>query len=279
MTLICHLTTKDAWVAAAWSGEYRDLSLRTEGFIHASTPEQTVATANRYYARRTDLVLLAIDTERLVSELRWEKSPSVGEEFPHIYGPLNVDAVTQALEFRPTEDGIFVALPHGLIREGYDGSLWVRAENHDGSNHWAHPALFGRTEKGFVQTRTGLATVVARENGAFTSNWSTRGHYWLDRWYNVIRLQNANGGLDGYYCNIARPLPFDGKTVRYVDLQLDVRVFIGSDGGLAWRLLDEDEFEAAREHYRYDDELVRRCYEAVDQIAAAVKAREFPFNE
>jgi uncharacterized protein (DUF952 family)/protein associated with RNAse G/E len=279
LSLICHITTKAAWVDAVWAEDYRDPTLGTEGFIHASTPEQVVATANRYYGGRTDLALLCIDTERLTSELRWEMVPSVGQDFPHLYGPLNLDAVTQALEFRPDEHGIFVSLPPGLERENYGDSIWLRAENHDGSFHWAHPALFGRVEEGFVQTRTGQATVVARESGPFVSNWSTRGHYWLNRWFNVIRLQNPNGQLDGYYCNIARPLPFDGKTVRYVDLQLDVRVFVGSDGGLAWRLLDEDEFEAAREHYGYDDELVSRCYEAVEEIVAMVKAREFPFNE
>jgi uncharacterized protein (DUF952 family)/protein associated with RNAse G/E len=278
VTLICHLTTKDAWVEAVHTKDYRHPSLKAEGFIHASTPDQTVATANRYYGGRTDLALVCIDTDRLASELRWEAAPSVGQEFPHIYGPLNLDAVTQALEFRPDEHGIFMTLPGGLDQEHYADSLWLRAENHDGSFHWAHPALFGRVEEGFVQTRTGYATVVARESGAFTSNWSTRGHYWLNRWFNVIRLQNPDGHLDGYYCNIARPLPFDGKTVRYVDLQLDVRVFTGSDGGLAWRLLDEDEFEAAREHYNYDTELVDRSYEAVEEIIAMVKAREFPFD-
>jgi uncharacterized protein (DUF952 family)/protein associated with RNAse G/E len=277
MTLICHLTSKDAWVDAVWKRDYRDPSLEKEGFIHTSTPEQVVATANRYYAGRDDLVLLSIDSERLSSELRWEMAASVGQEFPHIYGPLNLDAVTQALELRPADDGRFVALPAGLDFERYGDSIWVRAENIDGSDHWGHPALFGHVEEGFVQTRTGYGTVVARESGAFTSNWSTRGHYWPERWFNVIRLQNPAGGLDGYYCNIARPLPFDGKTVRYVDLQLDIRVSV-RDGALTTRLLDEDEFEEARAKYGYDDELVKRCYEAVDQIAAMVKAREFPFD-
>ena len=76
MTLICHLTSKDAWVEAVWAREYRDASLEKEGFIHTSTPEQVVATANRYHEGRGDLVLLAIDTERLASELKWEMAAS-----------------------------------------------------------------------------------------------------------------------------------------------------------------------------------------------------------
>jgi len=278
MTLICHLTTKDAWVAAVWTDAYRDASLQTEGFIHASTPEQAVDTANRYYAARNDLVLVAVDTDRLQSELRWDHAASVGQEFPHIYGPLNLDAVTQALEFKPAPDGRFEALPLGLERQSYGDSLWLRAVNHDGTPHWGHPALRADVSEGRIITRTGYSTIVAREDGAFTSNWATRGHYWPDRWYNVIRLQNPDGRLDGYYCNIARPMAFDGTTVRYADMQLDVRVFVNADGSLRWRLLDEDEFEAAKAKYGYDDALVRRCYDAVDECIAAVKAREFPFN-
>jgi uncharacterized protein (DUF952 family)/protein associated with RNAse G/E len=279
MTLICHLTTREAWVQAVWAEELRAESLAIEGFIHTSTPEQVVATANRYYAGRSDLVLLSIDTDRLTSDLRWEPAASVGEEFPHIYGPLNLAAVTQALEFKPGRDGqTFEALPPGLDHERYTDSLWLRAENHDGTAHWAHPALRHEVAEGRIVTRTGMSTIVAREKGAFTSNWFTRGHYWPDRWYNVIRLQNPNGSLDGYYCNIARPLPFDGRTVRYADMQLDVRVFANADGTLSWRVLDEDEFEVARQKYGYDEEIVRRCYGAVDECIAAVKAREFPFD-
>ena len=160
--------------------------------------------ANRYYAGRGDLVLVCIDTERLKSELRWETAASIGQDFPHIYGPLNLDAVTQALEFKPGADGTFEALPEGIELQRYGDSLWLRAVNHDGSPHWAHPALREQVGDGLIVTRTGFGTIVAREKGAFTSNWFTRGHYWPDRWFNVIRLQNPDGRLDGYYCNIAQ---------------------------------------------------------------------------
>ena len=278
VSLIFHLTTRDDWVRQVWTPEYRHPSLKSEGFIHASTAEQVVATANRYYAGRSDMALISIDTARLKSDLRWELAASLGEEFPHIYGPVNLDAVTQALDIKPEADGRFVGMPPGIDFDSYSDSVWLRAQNFDGVPHWGHPALRVQVSPELVITRTGFASIVARENGAFTSNWATRGHYWPDRWYNVIRLDSPERGLDGFYCNIAQPLPFDGSTVRYVDLQLDVRVFVESDGSLNWRLLDEDEFQEARDHYGYDDELIRRCYEAVDQVIAAVKARDFPFN-
>jgi len=66
--------------------------------------------------------------------------------------------------------------------------------------------------------------------------------------------------------------------VRYTDLQLDVRVFVGPDGTWSHRLLDEDEFEAARAKYAYPDDLVARCYSAVDELIALVEKRAFPFE-
>lgn len=65
-----------------------------------------VSVANRRFAGVTGLVLLAIEADRLSSELRYEAAEE-GERFPHIYGPLNLDAVTGVLPFEPDHDGSF----------------------------------------------------------------------------------------------------------------------------------------------------------------------------
>jgi uncharacterized protein (DUF952 family) len=111
---IVHICERQEWEAALKSavqaeGEYRAVSLEEQGFIHASRPEQALETANRYYRGRGDLVLLWIDVERLLPELRWEGA--TGEIFPHIYGPLNLGAVKAAIVFPPEGDGIFRKLP------------------------------------------------------------------------------------------------------------------------------------------------------------------------
>lgn len=113
MTPICHITTPEAWEQAQRDGFYRAASLDDEGFIHFSTPAQVVATANRYYQGRRDLLLLLVDAARLDAELRYEHS-SGGEEFPHLYGALNVAAVTRAVDFPPDADGVWRSLPAGL---------------------------------------------------------------------------------------------------------------------------------------------------------------------
>jgi uncharacterized protein (DUF952 family) len=100
MALIYHITSAQAWQAAQVSGAYRADSLDREGFIHASMRDQVMATANRYYRGLTDLVLLEIDEEVVKPEVRYEIA-TVGETFPHIYGPLNLDAVVRVVPFDP----------------------------------------------------------------------------------------------------------------------------------------------------------------------------------
>ncbi|MFL6157047.1 MAG: DUF952 domain-containing protein, partial [Marmoricola sp.] len=70
--------------------------LEQEGFLHASRADQWEGVRQRYYSGVTDpLVLLVIDTARLTSPLVVEEAPGSGERFPHIYGPLNLDAVVE----------------------------------------------------------------------------------------------------------------------------------------------------------------------------------------
>lgn len=106
---IFHLALPDDWAAAFQTGEYtmstRDRTLADEGFIHASTLEQTEATANRFYADVDHLVLLRIDPDKVPHEIRWEApAPGVDELFPHIYGPLPISAVIRSDSWSRTVD-------------------------------------------------------------------------------------------------------------------------------------------------------------------------------
>jgi uncharacterized protein (DUF952 family) len=103
-------------------GQYHADSMSTEGFIHCSTESQIVDVANAFYHGQHGLVLLVLDPEKLTSELKWEppahpnpeRAAKVGDElFPHLYGPLNVDAVSQVIPFEPALDGTF-SLPDAL---------------------------------------------------------------------------------------------------------------------------------------------------------------------
>lgn len=96
--MIYHVITKTMWQDAVAKGYYEAPSLLTEGFIHTSTEKQVHGVLERYYKQQHDLLLLHIDETKLTAELKYELAPSVNEMFPHIYGRLNLDAVTDAKE-------------------------------------------------------------------------------------------------------------------------------------------------------------------------------------
>lgn len=105
MDTLLHICPRTEWQNARQQGEYRPAGLASEGFLHCSTPAQVAATANRFYRGRRGLVLLVIDAGRLGSPVRYEAAD--GSLFPHVYGPLNLDAVVEVQEFEPGEDGTF----------------------------------------------------------------------------------------------------------------------------------------------------------------------------
>jgi len=108
MDTIMHIARRVGWEQARTAGEYRSDTLATEGFIHCSTSRQVASTANRHYRGEHGLVLLVIDAARVHAEIRYEEATG-GERFPHIYGPLNADAVVEVLDFEPRADGTFAA--------------------------------------------------------------------------------------------------------------------------------------------------------------------------
>jgi uncharacterized protein (DUF952 family) len=87
--VLFHLTTRSAWTAATAAGRYHG-----DGpFIHLSLDRQWPIVRERFYATTPELVLLVIDAARLTSEVRFEAAD--GDEFPHLYGPLDLDAVVE----------------------------------------------------------------------------------------------------------------------------------------------------------------------------------------
>ena len=104
--MIFHIPTRDAWDEALRADVYQADTLETEAFIHCSTEDQVAGVANVRFRGREDLVLLWIDEQRVRAEIKWEDASDGTGTFPHIYGPLNVDAVARVTDYREG-DGAF----------------------------------------------------------------------------------------------------------------------------------------------------------------------------
>jgi uncharacterized protein (DUF952 family) len=95
---------------ALWSGAERSRRFAgagidsADGFIHFSSAGQAQETADKHFAGRDDLVLVAVDAEALGPALKWEPSRG-GALFPHLYGVLSLDAVLWVKPLRLDENG------------------------------------------------------------------------------------------------------------------------------------------------------------------------------
>lgn len=90
---IYHMCRMTEWQAAVAGGSYAGSSQDlADGFIHFSTGAQVEESARRHRAGQEGLVLLAVDSGQLGEDLRWEEARG-GQLFPHLYGPLPLNAV------------------------------------------------------------------------------------------------------------------------------------------------------------------------------------------
>jgi uncharacterized protein (DUF952 family) len=99
--VIYHLTTVEEWEDAQDKGSYEPPSFQREGFIHCSTEEQLQTVLEKHFKGQENLVKLVIDPARLTQKLQYDLVEESNQEFPHIYGPLNIEAVTQIVFLEP----------------------------------------------------------------------------------------------------------------------------------------------------------------------------------
>ena len=105
--ILFHLTTKEDWKAHQSDGNYEPESLDTQGFIHCSSGDQVEDTANRLFAEKQEILLLVIDVSSLRPQVKYELDEDTGLKFPHIYGPLNTNAVIDKIDIHTEDDGKF----------------------------------------------------------------------------------------------------------------------------------------------------------------------------
>ncbi len=105
--MIYHLTTQTIWENAEKKGIYEVESILIEGFIHASKKHQVARSANVFFKDNHELFVLHIDENLLAAPLKYETATDTQDDFPHIYGSLNLDAVIKVEEITKNKDNLF----------------------------------------------------------------------------------------------------------------------------------------------------------------------------
>lgn len=110
------------------------------------------------------------------------------------------------------------------------------------------------------------------ELGSIRTGTISREYYWLDRWYNVFRFHDPDGAFRNYYCNINMPPIFDGTSLDYVDLDIDVVVWPGH----RYEVLDIDEFEENARLFRYPAEIHENARGSLNVLIDLIETGRLP---
>ena len=155
-------------------------------------------------------------------------------------------------------------------------SVNVRAYKYDGALHRSWGAELVRKEGSLVVLDAKFPDEIVHELlGTIAAGTHSLEYYWLDRWYNVFRFAEPDGKLRNYYCNVNVPAKFDGETLSYVDLDLDILV----DPNFSYSILDVEDFERNARLYGYTEEVKTNARQALAELVDLIESRAFPFSD
>lgn len=154
-------------------------------------------------------------------------------------------------------------------------SILVQVYKYDGVLHRRWPAQLLRREGSLIVLDAQFSEEVVHDLlGTIPVGTHSLEYYWLDRWYNVFRFARPDGKLRNYYCNVNLPPKFDGATLSYVDLDLDILV----DPDLSYTVLDAEDFEQNVLEFGYPTEVEANARGALAELITMIETRQFPFS-
>lgn len=117
-------------------------------------------------------------------------------------------------------------------------------------------------------------TLVTESEG---TTWRTKEpaimYFFRNEWYNVIAQMKSDGIY--YYCNIASPFIIEDNTIKYIDYDLDLRIFPKGD----YKVLDKLEYEYHKNKMNYSDDLDKVVNSALKELIQKYEKGSFMFNE
>ncbi|MER3429393.1 MAG: hypothetical protein C4334_15140 [Pyrinomonas sp.] len=154
-------------------------------------------------------------------------------------------------------------------------AITVRSFKYNGQPHRSWPATLRQRSGTLITLDAVFQEPIAHPLiGHIPQGTLSTEFYWTDRWYSVFRFAAPDGALRCFYGNINLPVDFDGTTLRFVDLDIDLLV----TPDYACHVLDLDEFQTNARRYGYPPELRRTCLQALRELMALARARRFPFD-
>ena len=150
----------------------------------------------------------------------------------------------------------------------------IQSYKHDGSLHrvWDEAKLLEINDEYLVFGNN--KALVTESDGR---KWRTKEpailFFYYKKWYNIISQIKKEGIC--YYCNIASPFIIEENIIKYIDYDLDLRVY--SDGN--YKVLDKSEYKYHKEKMKYNSEIDKIVNKELENLINEMKAKKYPFNK
>lgn len=149
----------------------------------------------------------------------------------------------------------------------------IKSYKHNGQLHriWQETTVLKATSTRVIGAND--KTLVTESDGR---SWNTREpaicFFYTKHWFNVISMLRSDG--IHYYCNISSPFVYEGDAVKYIDYDLDVKVF----PDMTYTLLDEDEYDLHSSEMNYPSVLDKILWDNVEELTHWIRQRKGPFS-
>ena len=158
----------------------------------------------------------------------------------------------------------------GIPTEG--DKIQIHSYKHNGRIHrvWQETTILKGTKN--IVIGANEKTLVTESDGR---TWLTREpsicYFHAEHWFNIICMLREDGVY--YYCNMSSPFVYDNNALKYIDYDLDVKVF----PDMSYTILDEDEYEQHKEEMAYPEVIDKILKRNVQKLISWIEQRRGPF--
>ncbi len=152
--------------------------------------------------------------------------------------------------------------------------LTINCYKHNGKIHrsWDEAIILEITDD-YLVCANNKAKVTENDGRSYYTNEPAIIFFYKNKWYNIIAQLKSHGLF--YYCNIATPYVIDQNIIKYIDYDLDLRVF--PDGG--FRVLDRNEYKYHKKIMHYSDDLDLVLRSELSNLIELKRKEEGPFDK
>jgi len=149
----------------------------------------------------------------------------------------------------------------------------IHSYKHNGKIHRAwNEAVIINTNDDYLIAANNRTKVLESDGRSWFTREPAICYFFKDHWFNVIGMLRQDGIY--YYCNICSPYLFEEGAIKYVDYDLDVKVYPNYN----FRILDKDEYDKHRKKMRYPDEIEEIIEKEMQVLLEFIKGKKGPFS-